>query len=65
MTMFFRNWLEEGFYEEDGYGDLTRIDDNDYIKIIEAHKEGRLYENDGMATTKVNENDDINLKNNE
>jgi hypothetical protein len=57
MGLLFAHWLEEGFYEDDGYGDLTRIDDPE--EILEAHKQGRLYENDGFSTTKVNEDEDI------
>lgn len=55
MSLLFRNLLDEGFYEKDDYGDLTRIDDPD--KIIEAKKDGRLYESDGMSTTKVDDVD--------
>lgn len=27
MSLFFRNWLDEGYYEEDSSGDLTRLED--------------------------------------
>jgi len=60
MGLLFSNWLEEGFYEEDGYGDLTRIKDPD--KIHKAKKEGRLFEHDGMGMCKVNEEDEIRIK---
>lgn len=58
MGLLFNNWLEEGYYEDDGFGDLTRIEDPQEIR--EAQKQGRLYENDGMATTKVGD-EDINI----
>jgi len=57
MGLLFRNWLEEGYYEDDGTGDLTRITEPD--DILEAQKNGRLYENDGMSTTKVYEDEEI------
>ena len=60
MSLLFRNWLEEGYYEEDGMGELTKVEDP--AKIHELLKEGRLYEHDGMGMTKVNENDIITLK---
>ena len=51
MSLLFRNWLEEGYYEEDSWGDLTRIEDPEDIR--RARNSGTLYENDGMCTTKV------------
>jgi len=57
MALLFRNWLEEGYYEEDDYGDLTKIDDP--TRIIESAKNGTLYENDGMAMTKVHNPEEI------
>lgn len=59
MGLLFRNWLDEGYYEEDGMGDLTRIEDPK--EILEAQKQGRLYQNDGMATTKVSEDENISV----
>lgn len=59
MGLLFRNWLDEGYYEEDGMGDLTRIEDPD--DILRAQKEGTLYENDGMGTTKVPKDANIDL----
>lgn len=59
MSMFFRNWLDEGFYEEDSRGDLTRLEDP--AEIHEAKRAGTLYEHDGMGLTKVNEYDDIDI----
>lgn len=59
MGLLFTNWLEEGYYEEDSMGDLTRIEDPK--EILEAQKQGRLYQNDGMATTKVSENENIDV----
>ena len=61
MSMLFRNWLDEGFYEEDGYGCLTKIEDPHLI--LQAQQNGNLYENDGLATTKVHTEQEINLKN--
>ena len=51
MGLLFRNWAENGFYEEDSRGDLTRIEDA--ADIIRAQKEGRLYEHDDAGMTKV------------
>jgi hypothetical protein len=51
MSLFFRHWLDEGFYEEDGYGDLYKV--NDPVEINILQKEGRLYYNDGFTTSKV------------
>ena len=59
MSLLFRNWLEEGYYEEDSMGDLTRIEDP--ADILRAQQEGKLYQNDGMATTKVSEDENIDL----
>jgi hypothetical protein len=59
MGLLFRNWLEEGYYEEDSWGDLTRIEDS--ADILRAQKEGKLYQNDGMATTKVGEDEKLDL----
>ena len=61
MGLLFRNWLDEGYYEEDSWGDLTRIEDPD--RILEAQKEGKLYQNDGMATTRVGEDEKLDLNN--
>jgi hypothetical protein len=60
MGLLFRNWLDEGYYEEDGMGDLTRIEDP--ADILRAQKEGTLYHNDGMATTQVYEDEKLDLK---
>jgi hypothetical protein len=57
MGLLFRNWLDEGFYEEDGWGDLYQITEPE--DIYRAQKEGTLYHNDGMATTRVNEDQKI------
>jgi hypothetical protein len=59
MSLFFRNWLEEGYYEEDSFGDLTRIEDLD--EIFQAQKAGILFHNDGIATTQVYEDEKIDL----
>lgn len=57
MGLLFNNYLDEGFYEEDSYGTLTKI--TDPKKIIEAQQKGTLYENDSMATTKVSKDENI------
>jgi hypothetical protein len=57
MGMLFRNWLEEGFYEEDEMGDLTKIDDP--RRIREAANSGKLYHHDGMGMSKSDNPDDI------
>lgn len=50
MSLLFRNWLEEGFYEEDSMGDLTQISDPN--EIYEARKNGTLYYHDGYSISK-------------
>jgi capsid portal protein len=57
MGLLFNNYLDEGFYEEDSYGTLTKI--TNPKKIVEAQQNGSLYENDGIATTKVRKDQDI------
>ena len=32
MSLLFRNWLDEGYYEEDDWDDLTRIEDPEDIR---------------------------------
>ncbi len=59
MSMLGWNWLDEGFYEEDSWGDLTRIEDKELI--LEAHKNGSLYRNDGYTTDKIDKNVDLNI----
>lgn len=59
MGMLFRNWLDEGFYEDDGYGDLTKLEDP--IEIYRAKKSGSLYHHDGMGVSKVDKYDEIDL----
>ena len=61
MSMLFRNWLEPGYYEEDEMEDLTRLEDP--IEIYRAQKAGKLYENDGMGTSKIHSSDDLNIVN--
>ena len=54
MGLLFRNWLEEGFYEEDDYG-LTKIETEE--EIYQARKDGILYysNGDGYGPSKINE----------
>jgi hypothetical protein len=61
MSLLFSNWLNEGYYEDDGRGDLTRI--KDPADILRIQKEGNLYHNDGFTTDKVDENEIISLNN--
>jgi len=60
MGLLFNNYLDEGFYEEDSYGTLTKI--TNPKKIVEAQQNGTLYENDGIATTQVNKDEIIIIK---
>lgn len=63
MSLLFRHWLDEGYYEEDSMGDLTKIDDP--IEIRNAEKNGNLYHHDGYSLNKieiVNENEKSNTK---
>jgi hypothetical protein len=55
MGMLFRNWLDEGFYEEDSMGDLTRLTDPREIRRAEA--EGTLFVHDGMGLSKATPED--------
>jgi hypothetical protein len=57
MGLLFRNWLEEGFYEEDEMGDLTKIEDP--IEISKAARKGNLYEHDGMGMNKIHSIEDL------
>jgi hypothetical protein len=57
MGILFRNWLEEGFYEEDGWGDLTKIDEP--RRIREAANSGTLYHHDGMGMSKTDSPEEI------
>jgi hypothetical protein len=59
MSILGSNWLPEGYYEDDGYG-YTFVDDPERIR--ELHREGKLYEHDGMSINKVNESDIITIK---
>lgn len=59
MGMLFRNWLDEGYYEEDRYGDLTKLEDP--IEIYRAKKGGSLCYHDGMGMSKVDKYDNIDL----
>jgi hypothetical protein len=61
MSLLFNNWLDDGYYEKDDYDTFTRI--TDPVEIHRAQKEGTLYENDGMLTTKVNKDDEIIINN--
>lgn len=57
MGLLFNNYLEKGYYELDEYGIYTKLDN--MKDILKAQQNGTLYENDGMATTKVNDSDRI------
>jgi len=58
MSILGSGWLPEGYYEFDGY-DYTFVDDPK--KIRELHREGKLYEHDGMSIGKVNDNDEVRI----
>lgn len=53
MSLLFRHWLDEGYYEEDEIGDFTRLDS--LSEIEEAAKEGNLYHHDGYSMTKISQ----------
>lgn len=57
MSILGHNWLSEGYYEEDSWGDLSRIEEKD--KIIEARKSGILFRSDGYSTSKVDDSEEI------
>ncbi len=57
MSIFGRNWLEEGFYEDDGYGDLTRIDESNINMFSKKHRKD-LYYHDGYSITKLNDSEE-------
>ncbi len=59
MSMFFRHWLDEGFYEEDGSGDMTRLEDPD--SILEAQRAGKLREHDGTGFSEIGKHDNIDI----
>lgn len=54
MSIFGRNWLEEGYYEDDGYGDLNKIDESD-INMLSTKYRKDLYYHDGYTLNKVND----------
>lgn len=57
MSILGSSWKAEGYYEDDGYGDMTFIDDPERIR--ELHEKGELFEHDGISMGKVNESDTI------
>lgn len=60
MSILGSSWRAEGFYEDDGYGDYSFVDDPDRIR--ELHQEGKLLEHDGMSMGEVNKHDPIEIK---
>lgn len=46
MSIFFNNWLEEGYYEWDDYFGYTRVEGE---KIEESLEKGNLYYSDGSG----------------
>jgi hypothetical protein len=50
MSILFRSWLPEGYYEEDGMGGMNSI--SDPRDLEDARKRGDLYYNDGMGMSK-------------
>jgi len=63
MSMLFRNWLDEGYYEEDSWGGLTRIEDPQDIR--RAQKNGKLYHHDGYCMTKSSDDENLNIQEDE
>jgi hypothetical protein len=61
--MLFRNWLDEGYYEEDSWGGLTRIEDPQDIR--RAQKNGKLYHHDGYCMTKSSDDENLNIQEDE
>ncbi len=57
MSLLFRNWLDEGYYEEDEWGNLYKVED--LSKLNQIKNQGNLYLNDGIATTKVNKDEEL------
>jgi hypothetical protein len=53
MGILNRNFHEEGFYEEDEYGDLTKLDSLEEIE--RSAKSGNLYHHDGYSMEKMSE----------
>jgi len=65
MSLLFSNYLNEGYYELDDYDSFTKLEN--VSDIIKAQKNGTLYVNDGICTTKVHKEDkldDITRRNN-
>lgn len=58
MGLFNQHWLDEGYYEDDGYGDMTKITDKD--EISRAKKENKLFRHDGYSLNKVEKYEDLN-----
>jgi hypothetical protein len=61
--MFFRNWLDEGYYEEDSWGDLTRLEDPQDIR--RAQKNVSLYHHDGYSMSKSSDDENLNIQEDE
>lgn len=58
MSILGSSWLEEGYYEQDSYGDKTRLTTKEEIK--NAFMEGKLYHHDGYGLTKIEDIDQLN-----
>jgi hypothetical protein len=58
MGIFSDRYLEDGYYQEDEAGNLTRI--NDDTEFFQALEDGNLLKSDGYSVTPVN--DGINMK---
>lgn len=63
--MLGRNWLEEGFYVEDSYGDLTKVDVKDVL--TGKYERETLYQHDGYSLNRIGEingmtKEDLNLE---
>ena len=60
MSLFFRNWLDEGYYEEDSSGDLTRLEYPEDIRNAQIN--GTLYYHDGFSFGKAGDDELLNIE---
>ncbi len=51
--MFGRNWLEEGYYIEDSYGDMTKVEIKDVLSG--EYERETLYHHDGYSMGRIGE----------
>lgn len=58
MGLFNTHWLDEGYYGDDGYGDMTKLTNRD--EIARAKAENKLFKHDGYGLTKIDKHEDLN-----